>query len=333
MKTVESQALPAPPSLIAALMAGFDAITNHVELVLFPVALDLLLWLGPHLRLSRLIEGFVQQMQAVPGMDTPEAAEVLSLSQEIWSLLAERLNLLSVLRTYLVGIPSLMVSRQPIAHPLGTPQMLEIPNMFIAVSLGLILIVLGLVGGTLYFILVAQAGLSGEVDWRSALSQWPWASSQVLLLALFWIVILVGISIPGSCLITLVSLGGASLGSIGIFLYIGIAVWFLFPLLFSSHGIFVKQRKMWVSVKEGIRLTRLTVITTGLLFLVIVVLNEGLDVLWRVPAEASWLTAVGVAGHGFVTTALLAASFIYYRDADLWVQDVLQRIKPASPTT
>ena len=90
---------------------------------------------------------------------------------------------------------------------------------------------------------------------------------------------------------------------------------------------------MWVSVREGIRLTRLTVISTGLLFLVIVVLNEGLDVLWRVPAEASWLTAVGVAGHGFVTTALLAASFVYYRDADLWVQDVLQRIKPSSPTT
>lgn len=332
MKTAESQALPAPPSLMAALMAGFDAITNHVELILFPVALDLLLWLGPHLRLSRLIEGFIQQMVAMPGMDTPEAAEVLSLGREIWLLVAERLNLFTVLRSYPVGIPSLMVSRQPIVGPLGTPTMWEIPTLGRVVGLWLILTMLGLIGGTLFFMVVSQAVLSGEVDWYQALSNWPWASSQVLLLALFWVVILIGISIPGSCLISLISLGGQPMGSIGIFLYMGIVVWFLFPLVFSSHGIFVKQRKMWVSVREGIRLTRSTVVSTGLLFLVIVVFNEGLDVLWRVPAEVSWLTAVGLAGHGFVTTALLAASFVYYRDADLWVQDILQRMKRTSTT-
>jgi hypothetical protein len=59
----------------------------------------------------------------------------------------------------------------------------------------------------------------------------------------------------------------------------------------------------------------------------VVVLSEGLDVLWRVPKDASWLTLVGLAGHGFISTGLLAATFIYYRDATQWVEEVLKQVK------
>jgi hypothetical protein len=37
---------------------------------------------------------------------------------------------------------------------------------------------------------------------------------------------------------------------------------------------------------------------------------------------------VGIAGHAFVTTALLAASFIYYRDMNAWLEIVFERLKP-----
>jgi hypothetical protein len=49
-----------------------------------------------------------------------------------------------------------------------------------------------------------------------------------------------------------------------------------------------------------------------------------LDTLWRVPDEKSWLSLVGVAGHAFISTSLLAASFIYYRDTSRWVQRMIQ---------
>jgi hypothetical protein len=41
---------------------------------------------------------------------------------------------------------------------------------------------------------------------------------------------------------------------------------------------------------------------------------------------------VGIAGHAFVSTALLAASFVYYRDANAWLTAVMERLKkhPAS---
>jgi hypothetical protein len=71
----------------------------------------------------------------------------------------------------------------------------------------------------------------------------------------------------------------------------------------------------------------MTLPTTSLLLLVILVISEGLDVLWGVPLSTSWLTLVGIAGHAFISSSLLAATFIYYRDADLWVQQVLQQAK------
>ena len=52
-----------------------------------------------------------------------------------------------------------------------------------------------------------------------------------------------------------------------------------------------------------------------------------MDLLWRTPDEASWLMLVGIAGHAFVTTSLLAATFIYYRDADRWTEDTLRKMK------
>jgi hypothetical protein len=332
MKTVDSQALPAPPSLMTALMAGFDAIANHISLILFPIGLDLLLWLGPHLSLARLIENMINQMAALPGSDAAGTADLLRLSNEFWTLVANRLNLLSVLRSYPVGIPSLMTSLQPVQAPLGSPVTVNVPSLAGMAGLWLLLTFLGLIGGTLYYGVVAQAALAGKVEWGLNLARLPWASLQVISLALFWLALLLGISIPGTCALTLVSLTGMTAGRLGIIILGGLLIWLIFPLLLSAHGIFVNRRKMWISVRDGMRLTRLTLPSTGLLFLIIIVLNEGLGLLWRVPGEVSWLTMVGVMGHAFVATALLAATFIYYRDADRWVQKMLLQAKLKSVT-
>jgi hypothetical protein len=60
------------------------------------------------------------------------------------------------------------------------------------------------------------------------------------------------------------------------------------------------------------------------------VLTQGLDILWRIPPSNSWLTLLGIAGHAFVTTGLLSASFVYYRDADRWARNLHQRVQSLS---
>jgi hypothetical protein len=66
--------------------------------------------------------------------------------------------------------------------------------------------------------------------------------------------------------------------------------------------------------------------------LVVFLVGFGLNLLWAVPAEESWLALVGVLGHAFITTALLAASFIYYQAMSTWLQAVLERLRSSLPS-
>lgn len=325
MSATEKGALPSQPSLTAALLAGFDTITNHLGLILFPIILDLYLWLGPRLSLKNLVESLIGQFEAMPGVSAPETAQALEFSRSMWLLIADRFNLFSALRSFPVGVPSLMASRLPVDAPTGVTLVLNIPSLSSAAGWWLLLTVLGLAVGALFFALVAQASLSGRLDWPAAIEQWPWASFQVVLLAFILGGLLLAISITGSCIVTAIAFMGLPFTQLGFLLFGAIALWVMFPLLFSAHGIFIYQFKMWISVRQGVRLTRLTLPRTSLLFLSMLVISEGLDTLWRVPGEKSWMSLVGVLGHAFVSTSLLAASFIYYRDATRWVQRLIQQ--------
>ena len=322
MTMTDSQELPAPPRLIPALVAGFDAITNHIMLILFPFTLDLLIWLAPHLRLKNLIETFLVEVTRLSVNESPELINMVETGREVWLQMAERINLAVILRSYPVGIPSLMSSSMPLETPLGTPMMLEIPTLGYTFLVAIILITVGLIIGTLFYLLVAQASSGDGMQWQQALLEWPRSSLQVFLLALVWIGLLMLVSIPASCIISITTLAGFSFGQLSILLYGGFLIWLFFPLLFSAHGIFIKKLSVWPSIRSGIRITN-TMLPTTILFVVSVfVLTQGLDILWRIPPAASWLTLLGIIGHAFVTTGILSASFVYYRDADRWIMSL-----------
>src|SRR5512147_2546738 len=98
MKAFDSQAIPAPPRLFTSLRVGFDAIANHIGLILFPISLDLLLWFGPHLRVKTLMANILDRMFSLPGMNTPDTADLIQMTQQYWIALTDRLNFLSILR-------------------------------------------------------------------------------------------------------------------------------------------------------------------------------------------------------------------------------------------
>ena len=94
-----------------------------------------------------------------------------------------------------------------------------------------------------------------------------------------------------------------------------------FPLIFSPHGIFTFRSGVWATVMQSLQMTRATLPGTGLFLLAVVVLSQGLNMVWRLPKESSWISLIGIVGHAFITSGLLAASFVYYRDAQRFVHD------------
>lgn len=317
MKVKETIILPKPPSLVGALTAGFDTAASKISLILFPLILDLLLWFGPHLRLTHLIDRFFDQFLAMAISANPQSVDMVKQNQEMWLLIAERLNILTALRTIPVGIPSLMASRMPAETPGAFQNVLyEIPGFGVAFALWLFISVVGMAAAAFYFSAVAKAAAPDLFDNRSILADWPRNSIQVILLAVCWLGLIIAVTVPAVFFISIVALVNPLFSQLAMFLYIGGLAWLIFPLLLSPHGIFYHQSSALRSMKRSVSITRMTFPYTGLFFLSVFVLSQGLGLLWRIPPETSWFSLVGVVGHSFITTGLLAASFIYYREAD-----------------
>ncbi len=60
-----------------------------------------------------------------------------------------------------------------------------------------------------------------------------------------------------------------------------------------------------------------------MMFMLIILLTQGLDLLWNVTNENSWLSLFGILGHAFVTTGLLAGTFHFYQEANQWIQNMM----------
>lgn len=314
--------LPEPPNVIKSIRNGFDAITKHLILLLFPVGLDLVLWFGPHLQIKSLIKGLIVEMNNVSELMPADFGEVMEAGQEIWMVAAERVNLLIGLRSLPVGIFSLFSGILPIENPLGAPLFWDVTSLSAAVLIVLLVFVVGLMLGGLYFSAVRQAAIYDELKWRGIFQDWPRVSLQSGILSLIWLIFFMAILVVGSCAATGITIISVSLGQMVIILFGVISFWLIFPLVFSPHGIYSKGQKAWKSLLSSIRLTNLTFLKTSLFILLVLLLNQGLNMLWQVPPENSWLMLISVIGHAFVTTGMLSASFVYYQDMNRWSEEI-----------
>lgn len=311
--------LPPPPRVIATLASGFDIVANRLVLILPPLLLDLFLWQGPHVRLYRLLSPWIERLPLVHFPGGPSLAEIQAARQAMLEVLA-RFNLFSLLRTFPVGVTSLMFGRMPVATPFGTASLLEVPSILAGVGIGVLCVLVGWCLGACYLHWVSAAAL--DLQGHSLLRNIGW----VLVLSVFWSSLLVGIGLPAFILFGLLTAIHPLVGQGVLFLMSMSAIWLVLPVFFSPHGIYAERQNALLSLRRGWHMTRYTLPSSGLFLAAAFLISEGTAYLWRMPPEDSWWTLVGIVGHAFITTALLAASFVYYRDTNLWLQAVLERL-------
>jgi hypothetical protein len=116
------------------------------------------------------------------------------------------------------------------------------------------------------------------------------------------------------------------------FILLALSFWLIVPLFFTPHGIFVRRQNAFYSIFTSLRMARFALPTSGLFVICWFLLSTGLNFLWSVPSGGSWMTLVGIGGHAFITTALLSASFVYYRDMNAWLQTVFERLQQKQTT-
>jgi hypothetical protein len=152
MDVQKLESLPPPPGVIGALRAGFDVVASHVVLIVMPLLLDVLLWLGPRLSVERLLGPAYRLAfeQARIGLASPEDANRLTQVQTLFNEFLEHFNLVSLmtrLQMFPVGISSLMAKVMPIDSPLGEQNIVSISSGWLLVAYMFLLVVIGWVAG------------------------------------------------------------------------------------------------------------------------------------------------------------------------------------------
>jgi len=316
----EPRKLPPPPGLIASLVRGFDSVANHVLVILPPLLLDLFLWLGPHLRLKSFFQPLIDQLPSM-AKAFPSNFPDLTTVQQAWTTFMDQFNLFIILRTFPVGATSLWGLAMPSQTPLGAPQSLDAGSFIEIVGWAVLLALLGWLVGALYYYWISNVTLHPESHslWKSI--------QQAIFLSIIWLGIVIVFGLPAFMLVSVISFFSPLLGQIMFFAGALLLIWLVMPVFFSAHGIFILQLDAFRSILGSLRMVRFTLPNTGLFLLVFVLINTGLNFLWNTPSQNSWLMLVGIAGHAFVSTALLAASFIYYRDINAWLTAVLEQLQ------
>jgi len=322
------ETLPPPPGVIASLQAGFNVVSNRVVLITLPVLLNAFLWLGPRLSVGKwygaIFDSWVTLLKQ-GGVPAKELAVYTDNGPMLVDFM-EKLNWLGWIRTLPIGIPALLLdlpAKFPVNTPLGTQTVIQLPSSLAVIVSVLLLIFLGWLGGGLYFRIVAGASL-GEAEAGISLVR---ALVQTVLLSILWVVGSVAIVLPLVLVVSVLTMISALLAQVIFFIILFFIFWLVVPLFFTPHGIFVRKQNAFVSVMSSLRMSRFTLPTSSMFVLSVFLLSRGLSYLWMIPTSDSWLLLVGILGHAFISTTLLAASFVYYRDMNNWLQNVYERFQ------
>lgn len=328
-----TQQAPAPPvGVIESLTGGFETVTGRLALIALPLALDLLLWLGPHLSVRPIVQDLLEQIAQAVTLE-PSFAPMETAWRALLTPVAQRFNLLALLSVPAVPrlgclpgawcLPSLMAVRAPIAIPGGLPLVIPVGNWLEVLTLIVAFYLAGLFLGALYLGTIALQVRDAQWDWRTVVRQvWGWWARLVAFAALVAIVVvlfmtpvtlaaIVAGQVFGEAGIVLVYIAGASIG-----------LWGLFYLAFVVQAVFLQGRGLFGAMRDSVRVVQWNTPSTLALFALIVALSFGTGVVWSIPSENSWLALVGIAGHAYVVTGLAAGTFVYYKDRYRWSAEI-----------
>jgi hypothetical protein len=311
MKNAADQQLQAPPGLIATLTAGFELTTAHIWLIVLPCVLDVFFWLAPRLSVANLAQKNLAALVEEP--TTQEAA--MQLIE-----LAAQVNVLTSLSVPLIGVPALMGGAIPEKTPLPV-RVVEMENMWLWMLVFAGVTLVGLLLAATYLKLIGLSMRSEEEEapgfiafvvsvLKSAIRPFGLGIVFLTLLFIVWLPLL-----PIAFLVSLLA------GSLFVLVLLAGFVLVVTYLSLSVPGIVLNERPLFRSVWESIRLVHRNAMQTTNLLLIVVLIGAGTNLLWRIADDGSWITLVSIAGHAFISTALVAAIFVFYRDRWTLSQD------------
>ncbi len=317
MEVSQAENMPRPPGVIQSIRLGFDAIASRISAIFLPLLFNLFFWLGPRLQMDDLFYSIRDQLILAwqsGGFSAEEIQRGLGWYEEV----LPQINLFWLLRTLPVGVSSLQFAAD--AHtPLGVPFVWQTGAFGILGGL-VFFNLFGWALGGVYFRQVAQAAFHGT-NWQQPASLF-FSVFHAILISIAWSIFVFALAIPALIVMAALVQINPVLANLAMLFLAFVSMWAIVPLYFLPHGIFVHGENFFVSVLNSLRLTRASLPASSMFVLTVFLLTVGLNFLWYFAPPDSWITLLAIFGQSFVATALLSASFIYYRDLFVWMKAV-----------
>lgn len=311
------------PSIIQSLISGFNTIANKPYLILFPIILDLFLWFGPAWRVDAYFAPWIHRLSNLPGINSTDYGVILEETQAIWHQIVENFNLAFSLKTLPIGIPSLMASKPPFLNPLGRPPIFSLETGSQVIGIWSLFLLIGYFLGSLYFNNISEQVIKTPLE--NNLKTFLRTFSQVILMPLLLVIILILLSIPILLLFSLITMISPTISQFLLFMLGILMIWVLIPLVFTPHGIFMYKQNLIPAMMTSISVVRTSMAKTSWFVLLSALLIQGMNMLWQTPNVDNWFLFIGILGHAFIVTAVIAASFFYFIDATRFTQSVMNK--------
>lgn len=313
------------PGVFSTLSAGFELTTRYLWLMVIPALLDLFLWIGPRLSFRPLIESLAAQM--------PEQTLLMDPGP-LLEAFAARLNHFTYLSVSLLGVPALMTGLTPEKTPIQ-PAIIERAGWGEWFGYLFLFTLAGLLLAAVYYSLIAYALRRSAATANG--TAMPSGPSRFLRRTVRTWLRLTGLGLLFLCLVIIVILPVTLLAgfialisqAIAAFVLMGAVIFIVWIVMFFSYtpqGMTLNPRGFLPTVGESIRLFRANLpAALGLLFIVTLA-RRLLSFILLSADSGTWVTAINLLAHAYISTALIVAMFIFYRDR---YTAFLQRPQPA----
>lgn len=318
--------------VIESISAGYRLLGRRIELLLAPILLDLLLWLGPQLSVAPLFERVAKFYTEASSMDGMPA-EMADMSRQVAdqvALLGDNSNLLSgLVNSSLMGVPSLIATITSLGH--GTIH--EIDNPFVAVLLFSGFGILGLLIGVVYLNLMARIlpignhprPLNAAEFGKLVLRHWGMA----MLYIVFLFVLLIAASVPVALATALLSFVSPALGSLFVVILSGAVLVLLFYLYFVIAAIIVDNLPVHRAIAQSFVIVRNNFWSTLGFVVIFKVITLGIALLIAEVATISQLGMISaILINAYIGSGLAMAYMVFYRSR-MVKQEELERLNGA----
>jgi len=308
-------------SLLDCLSAGFRTIARRWWLILIPVLLDVFLWIGPRVGISRVME---QMSEVLASQETAliageSQAALVQQTQQILDQLGQDANLLALLSAGIPGVPSLLTAFTPSAQPLGSTRLvIQVQDVSQVILWSLLCLFLGTILSSIYITAVGRAVRREFLDADAsplpthAFHTW----TRVLLIGLIVAGIGLLLSIPLILIFALAMLISPALAivlvNLALIAVLWIAIGVLIYLYFIVDAIVIHHLALLPAMWNSINIVVRNLWPSAGLILLTWLLNNGLMLIWTRLGTSVWTTAVGIVANAFIGTGLAAASFTFY---------------------